>query len=135
MRSNPSYCFEVTNLPGFQDVCLGRGTVFHQHSGNIQMRSLMEQLLDEYKVATGSKRQELNKIIVQAVRLLGGRFLAKNPCDGWFDVVTNEATITRCVGGIFRSMVSRMKAKLGGGDSGEENKNSRQAEEDDDEMV
>eukprot|EP00934_Nitzschia_sp_Nitz4_P004562 Nitzschia sp. Nitz4//scaffold291_size36643//31557//33141//NITZ4_007771-RA/size36643-augustus-gene-0.1-mRNA-1//1//CDS//3329546151//4552//frame0 len=111
LSSEPWRLFDTINLPGYYDVCLGRGTAFHQHSGNCHMRTLMQPLVAEYTDAGGSRRQEMNRIIIQAVRVMGGKFLNKIEMGSWFEVVTDEVQIEKCVGGIFRSMVSRLNMK------------------------
>lgn len=104
-------CFDVIDIPGRHDVCLGRGTTLHQHAGNIAMRAMMEPLVDEYENATSSRRQDLNKVIIQAVHLIGGKFLTNKSNDGaWFEVVTDMSIVEKSIGGIFRSMVSRVNA-------------------------
>lgn len=104
-------CFDVIDIPGRHDVCLGRGTTLHQHAGNIAMRAMMEPLVDEYENATSTRRQDLNKVIIQAVHLIGGKFLTNKSNDGaWFEVVTDMAVVEKSIGGIFRSMVSRVNA-------------------------
>lgn len=104
-------CFDVIDIPGRHDVCLGRGTTLHQHAGNIAMRAMMEPLVDEYENATSTRRQDLNKVIIQAVHLIGGKFLTNKSNDGaWFEVVTDMAIVEKSIGGIFRSMVSRVNA-------------------------
>lgn len=103
----PQY-FDVIDLPGRHDICLGRGNALHQHSGNVAMRCMMEPLVDEYENATSSRRQELNSIILRAVHLIGGNFLSnKASGGGWFEVVADEAVVEKSIGGIFRSMISR----------------------------
>lgn len=105
-------CFDVIDIPGRHDVCLGRGTTLHQHSGNVAMRAMMEPLVDEYENATSTRRQELNKVIIQAVQIIGGRFLSNKTSDGaWFEEVADDAVVEKSIGGIFRSMVSRVNAQ------------------------
>jgi hypothetical protein len=75
------------------------------------MRSMMEPLVEEYEKAASSRRQELNNIIVKAVHLIGGNFLSDKASDGgWFEVIKDETVVEKSIGGIFRSMVSRMNA-------------------------
>jgi hypothetical protein len=104
-------CFDVIDIPGRHDVCLGKGMALHQHVGNIAMRSMMEPLLKEYDTATSTRRQELNKVIVQAIQLIGGRFLTNReaPSGAWFTIEMDENIVEKSIGGIFRSMVSRTK--------------------------
>lgn len=110
ITSTPS-CFDVIDIPGRHDVCLGRGIALHQHVGNVAMRAMMGPLLNEYNTATSSRRHELNKIIIQAIHSLGGRFLTNNlaPERAWFSV-ESDSNIENSIGSIFRSMVSRMNA-------------------------
>lgn len=104
-------CFDVIDLPGRHDVCLGRGNTLHQHSGNVAMRSMMEPLVEEYEKAASSRRQELNSIMVKAIHLIGGNFLSNKASDGgWFEVIHDESVVEKSIGGIFRSMVSRVNA-------------------------
>ncbi len=112
-----SSCFDVIDIPGRHDVCLGtRGTTLHQHTGNIAMRAMMEPLVEDYVNATSTRRQELNKIMIQAVHLIGGRFLTNQTTDGaWFEVVADEALVEQSIGSIFRGMVSRINAKKSNG--------------------
>ncbi len=98
--------FKGLDLPGYRDVCLGRGSASHQHAGNAIMRALMTSMIEEYRVATGKERKELNKRLIKMVRDGGGRFLAKTS-DGWYEVVGDEAEIEQKVGGSFRGMISR----------------------------
>lgn len=104
-------CFDVIDIPGRHDVCLGKGTGLHQHAGNIAMRAMMEPLLKEYDSATSTRRQELNKIILQAIRLIGGRFVTNrdSPSGAWFTIELDDNAVEKTIGGIFRSMVSRTR--------------------------
>ncbi len=104
LRSNTE--FNALDLPGYRDVCLGRGSDSHQHAGNVIMRALMTYLIEEYREATTKERKLLNKRLIKMVRDGGGRFLAKT-CGGWYEVVVDEAEIEQKVGGSFRGMISR----------------------------
>jgi hypothetical protein len=111
-NSKTKSCFDVIDIPGRHDVCLGRGPSFHQHAGNVAMRAMMGPLVNEYKTATSSRRHEMNKIMLQAIHLLGGRFVTNNqaPEGAWFTVESDNTVIESSIGSIFRSMVARTKA-------------------------
>lgn len=98
--------FRALDLPGCRDVCLGRGSASHQHSGNVMMRALMSTLIDEYRVADSQGRKRLNKRLVTMVREGGGRFLTKTS-GGWYEEVKDEVEIENKVGASFRGMISR----------------------------
>lgn len=103
--------FKAVDLPGCRDVCLGRGSASHQHSGNVIMRALMSSLVDEYRVANSRVRKVLNKQLIQMVRAGGGRFLKKKG-DGWYEEVPDDDEIEQKVGGSFRGMISRASVEL-----------------------
>lgn len=98
--------FRALDLPGCRDVCLGRGSASHQHSGNVIMRALMSTLIDEYRVADSQGRKRLNRCLVKMVREGGGRFLMKTS-GGWYEEVHDETEIENKVGASFRGMISR----------------------------
>lgn len=107
LRNNTT--FKALDLPGCRDVCLGRGSASHQHAGNVCMRAVMSTLVEEYRVASAVRRQELNRKLVQMVRDGGGRFLARTT-GGWYEEVTDEKEVLKKVGGSFRGMLSRTNA-------------------------
>lgn len=110
--TNSSPYFDVIDIPGRHDICLGRGSSFHQHTGNIDMRAMMEPLVGDYGNATSTRRQELNRVIMKAIELVGGRFLTNQTSDGaWFEVVTDQVLIEKTIAAIFRSMVSRKNSR------------------------
>ncbi len=119
LRSNAE--FKGLDLPGYRDVCLGRGSAAHQHAGNLLMKVLMSHLIEEYRDATAKVRKELNKKLIQKVRDGGGRFLAKTN-EGWYKVVDDEAEIEKKVGGSFRGMIARTtpNASLSSGEKAED---------------
>lgn len=114
MKPRQFSCWDVIDIPKRDDVCLGK---LHQHVGNVAMRRMMEPLVDEYTTAPASRRQEMNRIIVQAVKLTGGRFLTSE--EAWFTEVSQDDPLPeKSIGGIFRSMVSRKRHNSASGDNG-----------------
>lgn len=114
--------FEAIDIPGCHDVCLQRGTSFHQHPGNLFMRAQMQLMMGEYQTARGIERKALNLKVIQAVRNQGGRFLSKKP-GGWFEEIKVEAEVNKCIGASFRSMLARNAKQVGNEDS-EDNEKS-----------
>lgn len=103
--------FRGLDLPGCRDVCLGRGSASHQHSGNVLMRALMSTMIDEYRVADSQGRKRLNRRLVKMVREGGGRFLIKTS-GGWYEEVNDEMEIENKVGASFRGMISRTTSMI-----------------------
>lgn len=90
------------SIPGRNDVLLGRGKGFYQHTGNIRFRHWIESRSLQYDQATTSaQKKRISMEIIQLVREGGGRFLRDEKC-GWIQV--NDETARQKVAHVFRSL-------------------------------
>ena len=100
--------FPKTELPGRNDIILGRGKPFHSHPGNILMHQLIEQQQDEYEGAGRGEKTLIAKRIVKTLRQKG-RFLARDS-EGWWVEAAEEAAVDKVLSG-FRNSRFRKKAE------------------------
>jgi hypothetical protein len=89
------------DLPGHNDVLLGRGKPFHGHPGNVHLRHLVDLHKDEYKMARVGEKHNITRKIVESVKRNSGTFLKREP-DGWWVVVSDDEA-TEKVGHNFRT--------------------------------
>lgn len=74
-------------VPGRNDVLLGRGKGSYLHLGNIRFRHMIESRAEEYNSAGATRnKMGITAAIVQEVRNLTGRFLKHDGKTGWIDV-------------------------------------------------
>jgi hypothetical protein len=84
--------FAGIDLPGRNDVLLGRGKPFHQHSGNVRMRELVDLYQEEYKLAPVGEKIYIADKIVQAIMIKEHSLFLKRQPDGWWvQVLESEA--------------------------------------------
>ena len=87
--------FSGVDLPTRNDVLWGKGRPIQHHRGNVQLRELVEDYLDEYQAASLSLDKSA---IVQKVCLMikshSGRFLRKDN-DGWWRETTHEYALVK----------------------------------------
>jgi hypothetical protein len=76
--------FPGIDLPGRNDVLLGRGRPFHQHPGNIRMRELVDLYQEEYKRAPVGQKSNIADKIVQAIMIKEHSLFLKRQPDGWW---------------------------------------------------
>jgi hypothetical protein len=84
--------FSGIDLPGRNDVLLGRGKPFRQHPGNVRMRELVDLYKEEYKRAPVGQKSNISDKIVQATMIKEHSLFLKRQPDGWWvQVSQNEA--------------------------------------------
>jgi hypothetical protein len=96
--------FHGIDLPGRHDVLFGRGTPFHQHTGNIQMRQLVDYYVDGYRPGPRFKKKELVDKVISSIQNANGRFLERRR-DGWW-VEVSTRTVHEKVTSSFRTTLS-----------------------------
>jgi hypothetical protein len=85
--------FHGIELPGRDDVLLGRGKAIQEHPGNICMRSLVDSHLDISKKAFTGEKNILAAQVVAAMKRCRCRFLKKKKDGWWVEVPDNEAIV------------------------------------------
>ena len=93
--------FEGTDLPGLQDILLGRGKVVNAHKANILLRGLVDLHRDEYDKAPIGEKKVIAEKIVRVIQKEGGRFL-KQSSDTWWRVAEDADAIKK-VSSVFRT--------------------------------
>ncbi len=102
------------SIPWQNDVLLGRGKGFYQHTGNIRFRYWIESRSRQYDQATTSaEKKRITMEVIQLVREGGGRFLRDEKC-GWIEV--NDETARQKVAHVFRSLRVLSNAEVNDGD-------------------
>eukprot|EP00934_Nitzschia_sp_Nitz4_P005223 Nitzschia sp. Nitz4//scaffold37_size175936//85170//86912//NITZ4_002048-RA/size175936-processed-gene-0.223-mRNA-1//-1//CDS//3329549794//5213//frame0 len=100
VRSEPPTTIVV---PGQNDVLLGRGKGFYQHTGNIRFRALVEDRFPHYERArTSAEKKRLTCEVIGLIRTSGGRFLKDDSKCGW--VIVTEEVARQKVAHVFRSL-------------------------------
>jgi hypothetical protein len=97
------------DVPGREDVLLGRGRPTYLHPGNIRLRNLIELRSNEYDNSTLAKKQRITNDIIQAIHELTGRFL-KDDCFGWVEV--DDTVAKKKVAHAFRTLRQSRKAVI-----------------------
>jgi hypothetical protein len=100
--------FRGIDLPGRHDVLSGRGKTVHQHTGNIQMRHLVQYYVDEYRPAPRAQKCHLVAKVVSLVQKAGGQFLEKIP-EGWWVEISTKAAEEKVDSSFRRSCLSRAR--------------------------
>lgn len=90
------------STPARNDVLLGRGKGFYQHTGNIRFRNWIESRFQQYDQAkTSAQKKQITMEVMDLVRKDGGRFLRDEKC-GWVEV--HDDTARQKVAHVFRSL-------------------------------
>jgi hypothetical protein len=124
LQSNPSYVFPGIDLPGRNDVLLGKGQPLQDHPGNRRLHEIMQCYFDEYNSAPkdGGRANVARKIIFELRNSCtfggvgsgnnrnGARFLQVSEVCGWWVEVTDEDALITTVCNRIRN--SRLKKKL-----------------------
>lgn len=76
-------------FPQENDVLLGRGRPYQEYPGNRKLAMIINQRKEEYKASGKLRKTELTNIILQDIKVSGGRFLKKSD-DGKFWVVVSD---------------------------------------------
>ena len=100
--------FHGIDLPGINDVLVGRGKPIGHFPGNVRLRRYVEQYVDEYEQATKQEKTLIAMRIVHATKRNPCRFLKRND-DGWWEETTDDvarAKVSTC----FRSARSSKTA-------------------------
>ena len=76
--------FSGIDLPSRNDVLWGKGRPIQHHPGNVQLRELVEDYLDEYQATHPSvDKMEIVHKVCSMIKARSGRFLQKDD-DGWW---------------------------------------------------
>jgi hypothetical protein len=124
LQSNPSYVFPGIDLPGRNDVLLGKGQPIQDHPGNRRLHELVEIFFDEYNSAPkDGGRADVARRILQELKnscTFGGvgsgnsrngcRFLQVTEVGGWWEEVTDEDAMIKTVCNRIRNL--RLQKKL-----------------------
>ena len=94
------------DLPGRNDVLMGKGKPVQQHAGNVAMRSIVCLYVPEYNAAAKHMKSDIVQKVCSAIQSKG-RFLKRHQ-KGWWIVATDEE-IRDKVGKTFTS--EQFKAK------------------------
>jgi hypothetical protein len=70
----------------------GRGKGYHCHVGNIRFRNLLQELVEDYQVASRAKKKELTMEVVKQIQAIPGRFLRQD-VTGWVETDDEEARL------------------------------------------
>jgi hypothetical protein len=81
--------FDGVDLPGQNDVLLGRGRIFQDHPGSVRLRDIVNFFLEEYKLASKRDKKAIAWKVVEAIKGQGSRFL-KRDADDWLVEVSDE---------------------------------------------
>ena len=89
------------NVPGREDILLGRGQPRYLHPGNIRLRNLIELRRQEYDNATSAVKRRITNEIIHAIQERTGRFLRN---DGLCWVEVDDAVTKKKVAQAFRTL-------------------------------
>jgi hypothetical protein len=102
--------FNGIDLPGVNDVLVGRGKPFRDHLGNVLLRHMIEKQIDEYTRATSvTGKAAIAGDIMREIQK-EGVFLKRNT-DGWWVVVSDKEAEDK-VRHAFRSLSSSRPPEL-----------------------
>ncbi|CAJ1968355.1 unnamed protein product [Cylindrotheca closterium] len=85
-------CNWICAGPGPSDVILGRGRKANNHTGNIRLRTMVEELSDVYKTSSKKQKTEITQRVVDSIHI-NGRFLKESEMIGWVEVPDEVARI------------------------------------------
>ena len=103
--------FRGIDLPGVNDVLLGRGKTVQDHCGNLKMRYIIEMYMDKYKHAAKLHKCEVSSEVVREVQKHGGLFLKRSDDNGWWVEVSDDAAREK-VSMTFRTSITSKGSKL-----------------------
>jgi hypothetical protein len=83
--------FSGTDLPNCHDVLLGKGKPIQHHPGNIQLRSLVENHMEEYNATERGLKAIVIVKVLETVKAASGRFLEKDEHGWWQEVSEHDA--------------------------------------------
>ena len=96
------------DLPGRNDVLMGKGKPLQQHSGNVAMRALVDMYLPKYHACMKQTKVNYVRKVRTAIReSQKGRFLKKHP-EGWW-VMVSEDEIRDKISKVFTSASAKTK--------------------------
>jgi hypothetical protein len=105
--------FDGVDLPGRDDVLLGRGRTFQDHPGSVKLRDIVNFFLEEYKPASKPDKKAIAWKVVEAIKGRGCRFLKRDADDWWVEVSDENAQ--EKVSTTFRTslMIARKRVQAG----------------------
>ena len=97
------------DIPGRNDVLMGKGKPLQDHSGNVALRALVNIYLEDYQAAKkNDKVNYVNKVYDIITKSKHGRFLKKNE-KGWWVLADDEKDAREKVGKTFTSELYSIK--------------------------
>ena len=103
--------FSGVDLPTRNDVLWGKGRPIQHHRGNVQLRELVEDYLEEYQAANLSlDKTAIVQKVCSMIKARSGRFLKKDD-DDWWRETSHEYAVAK-VRKLFQ--VTNRKAKAQG---------------------
>ena len=112
--------------PGPDDVLLGRGKQYQDHSGNVQLVKLVERYRRSYHASTNNVDKTcINQLIVQMIHEKGGKFLERNKTTGGSGGSSkSKKTSTTAGGGGGETMSNTVQGRQTGDGDGRSSKKS-----------
>lgn len=83
--------FAGVDLPTRYDILAGTGRPINRHPGNVWLRSLVDQYMEEYTSAKKGSKSVVIMRVVDEVKSSSGRFLSRDQSGWWFEVPDSEA--------------------------------------------
>lgn len=81
---------EMVTLPLLSDVLLGRGKPIQEHTGNIRLAVMVDDMVPQYNQCSKLGKTQLSVDVVKMVKAASGRFLSKDT-GIWMEVSDNVA--------------------------------------------
>ena len=103
--------FKKVEMPFSSDILMGKGSPFQRHIGNINMRILLENHVDEYMSATLQDKVDLTWRLVAEIKQGGGRFLKKDKDDWWIEA-SDQAARDKIGKGLVTQATAKQKSNL-----------------------
>lgn len=110
--------FEGIDFPGPNDVLLGRGKPFREHTGNVRLRNIVEEYQEEYdNIEIHGHKAKVAEFVITIVEDAAplGRFLKLHPVHGWWVVASRDESIEKVQQAFrtARSVSANVKSKAG----------------------
>ena len=89
--------FHGVDVPGLDDVLLGRGKPIQSYPGNVRLRSTIEKFKNTYDTARMGQKSVICSKIVESIQKEGGRFLKLDTDGFWVEATEDEVSRKVCV--------------------------------------
>lgn len=114
--SDASTCSEVSNrsclieCPSLNDVIFRPGKSYLSHPGNMTLRELIEQRIEEHNIANQDRKLNLTWEVINQVETKGGRFLEYSRSLGTWTELNDRSMIRRKIASYFKEFRRKIKA-------------------------